>query len=126
MEEGNEMRCHEVIFFCQFDISLIFSFHLFTFPVHPTGFSFACFPGILAIFILLSSHNKNNNETFIPSFNSSPIFPFYLLPSPMHPTVFCFCFFPGFLAIFILLFNVSTSCLSIIYTHRNIFRVWLD
>ena len=38
--------------------SLIFPFHLLSSPVHPIVFSFYFFPGLLAIFILLSSNNK--------------------------------------------------------------------
>ena len=39
---------------------LLFPFHILPSPVHPIGFSFCFFPGLLAIFTLLSSNNKQN------------------------------------------------------------------
>ena len=39
--------------------SLIFPFHALPSLVHSAGFSFYIFPGVLAIFILLSSNNNN-------------------------------------------------------------------
>ena len=41
---------------------LLLPFHLLPSLVHPTGFSFCFFPGVLAIFTLLSSNNNNNNN----------------------------------------------------------------
>ena len=46
------------------DPSLIFPFHLLPSPVYPTGYSFCFFPGLLPIYILLSSNN-NNKTLFI-------------------------------------------------------------
>ena len=60
--------------------SLLFPFHLLSYPTHPTVFSFYIFPGFLAISILLTSNNINSQ----------------------HPTGFFFYVFPGFLASFIL------------------------
>ena len=39
-------------------LSLIFPFYLLPSPVHPTGFSFCIFPGLLAIFTLPSNKNR--------------------------------------------------------------------
>ena len=50
------------------DPSLIIHFHFLPSPVHTTEFSFCFFPGLLAIFILLSS---NNNNTIARSFRDS-------------------------------------------------------
>ena len=53
---------------------LYFLFHLLPSPMHPTGVSSCFFPGILAIFILLSSNNnKVGDDMQLYIFLNNPV-----------------------------------------------------